>query len=239
MRPFRLIGIVFLWLASASLALLPAQFVQHRRKAFQAAPATYLINQNFEGTGYDNGETWTESGTPNEDATPALVGSQSLEYTGSNQNAYASFTAQTTVYAYAQVRRMSQPTGTNGGVFSLRSTDGVTGRVSFAVNYNSPNTEFKIATDGTFSAASATVQAGLNDKTWHVWLKYVANGTCELAMSETGTKPTAAGAGVVFLEKADTSGGTAGRIYAYVAANDGGWKVDRVLVSTSPIGNNP
>ncbi len=40
MRPFRLIGIVFLWLASASLALLPAQFVQHRRKAFQVAPGS-------------------------------------------------------------------------------------------------------------------------------------------------------------------------------------------------------
>ncbi len=40
MRPFRLIGIVCLWLASASLALLPAQFVQHRRKAFQVAPGS-------------------------------------------------------------------------------------------------------------------------------------------------------------------------------------------------------
>ncbi len=241
MRPFRLIGIVFLWVASASLALLPAQFVQHRRKAFQAAPATYLLEENFEATGYDNPASWTESaGNPDEDSTSSpLQGSQSILYSGTNNTVYATFTPQSTVYVYCLVRRMAQPTATNTGLFSLRSTDGATGRASLAVNFSTPNTEFKIATDGTFSSASATSQGASNDKIWHVWLKYAASGTCEVAMSETGTKPTATGTGLVFLEKADTSGGTAGRLYLYLSGADGGWKMDRVLISTSPIGDNP
>ncbi len=73
MRPFRLIGIVFLGLATGSLAMLPAQFLQHRRKAFQAAPSSLpnasdvlawwsFDNNNLDSSG--NGYSLSDNNTP-------------------------------------------------------------------------------------------------------------------------------------------------------------------------------
>lgn len=48
-----------------------------------ASSVTYLVKQDFEGTGYDNSETWTEVSTViDEDFTPALVGTQSCQISG-------------------------------------------------------------------------------------------------------------------------------------------------------------
>lgn len=66
-----------------------------------APAATYLLNQNFEGTGYDNSESWTETldgGTVDEDyTTTVLAGSQSL-FMPAALNTIGTLTA-TTVYA--------------------------------------------------------------------------------------------------------------------------------------------
>ena len=35
-----------------------------------ATAQTFLVNQNFEGAGYDNGESWTENGTPDPNCEP-------------------------------------------------------------------------------------------------------------------------------------------------------------------------
>lgn len=67
---------------SLVLAAVP---VPHRRSV-NASSVTYLINQNFETptTGYDNGETWSVTGTTvNPVFTPALLGTQSCELSGS------------------------------------------------------------------------------------------------------------------------------------------------------------
>lgn len=71
-----LLGAVLAWPVSAQEAVVVVQS--------RTAQVTWLINQNFEGTGYDNTETWTESSTFNEDyATVILRGSQS----GANETA--------------------------------------------------------------------------------------------------------------------------------------------------------
>jgi hypothetical protein len=93
-------------ISSAGLLINPYRF---------AAPGgggpSYLINQNFEGTGYDNGETWTSfagGGTIDPDYTTSpIVGSQSLRIvvTGANQAAsYTQFTGTDTPYIYCRFR---------------------------------------------------------------------------------------------------------------------------------------
>lgn len=66
-----------------------------------AAPPTYLVKQGFEGTGYDNSETWTTgAGSPNADGTTAFVGAQSLhiDTTAAAENAYTSFTSRSNAW---------------------------------------------------------------------------------------------------------------------------------------------
>lgn len=226
------------WAPLAQLRAIPlAQFLS----GSPPSATSYLVDENCEGTGTPSG--WTNTGAIDWDSTTnPPQGFQSVTYGGAGtfQSAYIAFTPQTTVYAYCLLRRISASSATNASVFSLRSEDGTTGRASMGQNYSSPNTQFKIATDGTWGSASSVVQhESTNATVWHVWIKYVASGTCELAMSTSGTKPSSDGSGNVYLTKADASGGTAGRIYIYPRGADGGWRMDRILVSTSPIGDNP
>jgi hypothetical protein len=65
--------------------------------AIVASSPTYIVNQNFEGTGYDNAETWTEvtatDGTVNEDyTTAAIADAQSLYVSeGTGGDVYVQF----------------------------------------------------------------------------------------------------------------------------------------------------
>lgn len=125
----------------------------------------YLINQNFEGTGYDNGETWTtDYGTPNPDyTTTVLRGSQSLYL--SEAGIYSpSFTSSGTIYGHFLFRKSANP-GTaqiiiadpnNGYFFIYMLTDTLKADHGSSENY------------GTYELA--------NNTTYHVWFKY-AKGT--------------------------------------------------------------
>lgn len=77
---------------------------------------SYLISQGFEGTGYDNSESWTETTNPDEDYATApapLVGSQSLYFSNTLQRATSpSFTAQDEIWIYWQAHYLQLPTTT-------------------------------------------------------------------------------------------------------------------------------
>src|SRR5437667_300972 len=73
-----------------------------------AAPCVDLVSQGFEGTGYDNGETWVQSGsdTINKDYTAhVLDGSQSLFIASTNgAQTTITFAGQNEVYVYMMIR---------------------------------------------------------------------------------------------------------------------------------------
>lgn len=92
-----------------------------------------LVNQNFEGTGYDNGESWLEwtggtltSGVLNANYTTALRGSQSLRIKDDAS------------YGIAALTKFGDNTGYNAlyGFFRFKLTDLPTGTSEVQTHYN-------------------------------------------------------------------------------------------------------
>lgn len=119
------------WIVIAALFIValesfPQGYFQHRRSAFRVAAAggggggAFLINQNFETatTGYDNGETWAETGstiTPADTTAPSpLVGSQSCRFSGTNIRLTSpTYAAQDTIYLRFRARFITLPSSTS------------------------------------------------------------------------------------------------------------------------------
>ena len=127
-----------------------------------------LVCQNFEGTGYDNSESWTEACTGavcDEDyaTSPApLRGSQSLLLdpdTGASST-YVSFTAQDEVSGHFMLR-LQGDVGTT--LMYLRDGSATT---MFYMGYNSANNKY-IANGATLGATSFTAP-----ETHYVWFYY-------------------------------------------------------------------
>lgn len=105
----------------------PALFGRAVRVSGGAAAATYLINQRFEGTGYDNSEAWFETlGTPNEDyITTVLEGAQSLfldSSGGTSQRCDSATNAlfYSHIWGYMRFRVNAYPSSTSS-IFSIRT----------------------------------------------------------------------------------------------------------------------
>lgn len=150
----------------------------------------FLVCQNFEGTGYDNSESWTEAGTGTKDedytTSPApLRGSQSLYISGSTANAYIAAAA-------SEV----------WGHFILQVSDGEPSSDSFILLLASTNVTVKLLTTGylkiyhgTANATSTTTQfadgaitpvriwyyykksSGSNDGVFTIWISSLSTKT--------------------------------------------------------------
>lgn len=114
-----------------SLIACQAQHPAIRARAVKAssgvAAATYLINQRFEGTGFDNGEAWFKTlGTPNEDyTTTVLQGSQSLfldSSGGTSQrcDSATNATAYAHIWGFKLMRVNAYPSSTSS-IFTVRT----------------------------------------------------------------------------------------------------------------------
>jgi hypothetical protein len=169
---------------------------------FVTSGTTYLINQNFEGSSYDNGETWTEAGTGtvDEDHTGTVIaGSQSLRVNLSAQtgSTYATFTAQGTLYTKFQFRVASTNSG-NVTIATIRNGSTTLGTL-LLVGAN--RTLRAVAAGGSNASASGTIATGTNI---YVWLEYVkgtgANAICRAGWATTDSKPalTSTGAQTCF-----------------------------------------
>lgn len=204
--------------------------VIQKKRAGGAAP-TYLINQNFEGAGYDNGETWTEGGSPNENyAAAPLLGSESLRIqNGASDYSLTTFAAQSTVYGYALIRFAVLPSSKTQ-VFTFE-VNGVGGG-SFMEVDSSGNVTLN-ANGGSSAASATTLSTGT---TYSVWLKHTSGGASELAVSTTTTKPSVDGSGNVYLTKT-AAVVNVDEVFLYVGTGEA--LFDHVLVSTAPIGDNP
>ena len=245
--------ILILLLASASclfgqgLTLKNPSFVASLAKpATGGAVPTYLINQNFEGTGYDNGETWTEtlsSGTIDEDYTgTVLAGSQSLRMltTGFTQkNDSPSFSGGQVRYAYFMLRPVAIPAG-GFETYLFRWQTSASGRGSLTLN-NAGTLTFS----GNVSGSITTVGTMTAGTTYHVWVSIDTTASPEtvtVGFSTTGTRPTSGNnyaSGTVEI----TDGAS---IDTIGLANGGGGSgptpemiFDKVLVDDVQIGDNP
>ena len=212
--------------AQAILWIAPSRF---------SAPsgATYLINQNFETptTGYDNGETWTETGGPNPVYTPAIVGSQSLRiYSASSSAVFAespTFSAQSDVWYRCRFRINALNNFNGDAQFSVRG-----GVNTLAGLYVQTDGTVKFKVNGADSAASATtLSTGTN---YYVWIHYVASNTCTLYVSSSSTRPSSDGSGNVV--RTGTAGAVnADKVLCYNGFYQGDFIFDEILVSTSSL----
>jgi hypothetical protein len=158
-----------------------------------------LVCQNFEGTGYDNSESWTESvgtgGTVDEDDTTATVlrDSQQLKIyagdSGSTSNTYVSFTEQSELWFHVLVK----------------FTDATPSNATYAINLRDSSTTvgwMSLLTTGAIRAYQGSVYSAgstvLSDNTaYHIWGYYKAsdagmnNGKMTLWISTDTTRPEA------------------------------------------------
>jgi hypothetical protein len=231
------LGLLYKQLSAAGTATLgsaftSSQWAQAEIVAYRGGPS-YLIYENFEGTGTPAG--WTITGSPNFAYTPAIVGAQSLRiYSASNGVVVSespAFTGQSDVWLFGRFRINALNTTSGDSQFQLRGAANCLAGI-----YVQSNGDVKFKVDGSDSAASATTLS--TSTNYYVWIHYVANGTSTLYVSSSSTRPTSDGSGNVVLTK--TSGSVnATTAYCYNGYYAGDFVFDRIIVSSSEIGNNP
>lgn len=202
-------------------------------------PIVYLINQGFEGTGYDNGETWTEtSGSPLEDPDNtewAITGSQNLVLRRSGGTtasirsylaAYGGTTNQTELYGYGVI--VMTTTNANNAFFQLKSN-------TTSYNFIRCNSSGRLAVFSSNGATSASPTDGMPTNTpvhvyWHV------NNTTGAGNIEWNTSESFSGSGSKY---AAFTGGQTGMLnnslfLQSAAATSTNW-MDNIKVSVTPI----
>lgn len=155
----------------------------------------YLLEQGFEGTSYDNSQTWAEVGsaTLNEDYTSTvLVGSQSMlidltSNTGDTTSPLISMPSGggNIWYVYFQLRVLTFP---SSGFRVATVTN------SFDLSINASSNLVIRPQVGTGVATVGKLEAGT---TYHVWMQGSGNdietagaGTARVGFSTTGIRPT-------------------------------------------------
>ncbi|MBA2433792.1 MAG: hypothetical protein H0V54_01665 [Chthoniobacterales bacterium] len=203
---------------------------------------TPLINQGFEGPGYDKGETWTPSGTgtidPDSTGSP-IVGSESLHITTTAQagSTIVSFPAQDNVYGFCRLRWTSH--STHGLIAFANSAGAERGILSIL---DGTNTIRAIAVGGASADGSTGMPVGTD---LYVWFEYEKgtglNTVFRVGWSTDGTKPdlSATGAQVARCASGTSTDQIANLMIGSPDNVTNDFYVDRVLVSTAPIGSNP
>ena len=201
-----------------------------------ASGVAKLLCQNMEGTGYDNGETWSEYPTGdcviNEDyTTTVLRGSQSAYMATTSGDGcwlYHSFTAGSPRYAFARVRPVSLPSSYWSNPLMLFDSTPATDLVNFNV-YSDGTTAIY---HGAESASCTTLSAGT---TYFMWIEYTkgtgTDGIVNMYIATTGTKPASPTCSV--------TSGTATADAGYLISNSShdAFIIDQIMVSTSQMGD--
>jgi hypothetical protein len=196
---------------------------------------TYLLSEDFEGTGYEN--SWTESvgnGVVDEDntASPApLVGSQSLRLTSGADNdtdnsTYATFSATDPVWVYFIINFDSTGGSASNATFLVISDGGA----NYLALYYRAADGVICGYDGSARITGYVVSA---DTTYHVWVKYDASSTCEISINTSATKP-----GSPTLSWSTGTTQTFNTI-KFTARRNQDIVIDKARVSASEIGSDP
>lgn len=257
-RRRRIIGFLACWTATCSLAFGisgswngvaitawngVAQTSWNGTGVSQAAGGgpSYLVKQDFEGVGYDNGETWTESGTggtvDSDYTTTVLDGSQSLQIVlaaSARQTATIFAPAQSDVWAYYLLRVITLP---SASVIITRFLSG--GTEGLRVRMTTSGTLEVRAGGGTVANTAATLATGT---TYHLWLHYTkgtgANAVASVAFSTTGVRPTS---GTTFATSTNGTATVDVSTFALGTTTSGTINLifDKVRVDDELIGDNP
>lgn len=198
--------------------------------------ADFIYCQNAEGAGYDNSETWTETGsTVNEDyTTTVLRGSQSIYFptTGSLiELISANASLYDEVWVHFQLRIISLPTSSNQGIIHIQR-QGV-----------ADVTMLRLNTDGTFTlvqeggGTATTAGAYSTGTNYHVWVRSVkstgSNGVGALYIGTTSTRPGSAVASF-------SNGGATNQADRIVFKNQNSglaYIIDQIYFDNAEIGN--
>lgn len=206
-------------------------------------PASPLVNQNLEGTGYDNSETWSEGlagGTVDEDYTAIpLVGSQSLRLA----NAVGGFTFDSKTYTsgaerwyFFRFRMITLEGSTTSRILEVWNN---VGAVQASIDLNTTGTLKVSAGTGT----ATTTDAMATGVSYYVWAHYAkgsgANAVADVGFSTDGVRPTG---GNKFAQV--TNGSTTGDTpeFALECQNNNGQSdfiFDHIYVDDVQIGDNP
>lgn len=203
------------------------------------AASSYLLSENFEGTGYENSWTETGTGTQDEDYSTSglsLEGSQCLRLAATAQTLITSstFTAQSTAWAYFLFRFVSS-TSTNV-VFQFQNSSAVE---VLRMRITTGGVLDVRAGGGTNQAVTDAMSTGT---TYHVWVGYTvgsgSNAVASVGFSTDGTRPTS---GTKFAQSTNGTATTnADRIrFGAVGSVTMEYIVDKIRVSDSTIGDNP
>ena len=203
-----------------------------------AGGPSYLFEENFEGTGYEN--TWTESGTGTKDedyATGPLEGSQSLRLVFASHNGltYATLpSSEGTLEWYFMVNFATLPA--SGKVFARLRDASSNSLLRLEV---STGNILRIR-HGTGTVA--TVDTITTGTTYHIWLRYVkgtgSNGQGSVAFSTDGVRPTSGNSYAALTNGSLTA--DANQVL-FGTENTSAWEglFDRVIADTGTIGDNP
>ena len=160
------------------------------KSTFGQVETSYLIDQNFEADGYDNGESWTATGTANPDYTAdPIAGSQSLNVSGVDTATSPVFEAQSDIWVRAAVRMDTFSTSTNA-FLKLRDVSDNT----VVALYCGSSGDLGVGTSSGKITAAGVFQA--ESVVMYLWLHYTvgtgSNGTREAYASTDGVKPAVA-----------------------------------------------
>jgi len=200
------------------------------------AAVSYIVKQGFEGTGYDNSETWSASALANPDYTiTAIEGSQSLQLGVGAASCYKIITDANELWCYALVQ-MTNTSASLRTLFALRN-----GASSACINVLRA-ADGRLACLGASGSGAAYTTGTMNITTnYNIWFHY-RKGTgsdsfISCAFSLDGTEPTA---GANYAQKTTETGtNTVTRFYCYTDA-DLGVIYDHMRARTDQTcGNNP
>jgi hypothetical protein len=247
MKHFSLLVLTLLSLMHASAGTLVFQRgVTTSATCGPNVPASPLIAETFEGTGY-SASGWTENiigtGTINEDYTGVVLdGSQSLRVTMSGSGSVYSentWTAggQNEIWFHFLIRREANPSYML--VFLLRN-----GGSNLSFIYVTPDGELLIL-DGTSANSSMTSSQMAIGTTYHVfghWKKGTgSNSQFDVGFSTDGTVPTSGSNFAGFTNGTDTLQALTVYFGIYFGADSGSYAAvfDRFYIDDAPILCNP
>lgn len=229
MRSFYFLGLAILL---AFVASIHASFVidPHR---FTAVPSqTFLVDEDFEGSGAPTGWTVINGTAPDYDYTTGPIeGLESMRMQPNVTRRVGSPDFGATGNHVKFTIELTDIASVDDAVWGLRTSADVTIVYLTIDSLTATTARWKITVNGVDSAwAVGELTEGT---TYDIWADYTAGGITSMAIAaEDGAKPTS---GDYFLSGTDTVSAAADYCYWLTFANQADYKVDKVKVSATTI----
>lgn len=228
--------------SAGQIGLQSPGFVGQLSKKEIGAAQTWLLQETFEGTGYDNpqGVTFSETGTVDENETGVVLdGSQSASITYTTATGgittVPALTAVDSIYSYFLFRMTAMPT-TITSIYLIQTGATVIGQIYVLADGRMG------ARQGTGTAAYTVNTVSINT-TYHVWFRYSkgtgSNGIATVGFSTDGTKPTSGNGFAQCTNGNKTDQANTCKLYGNKDGTGGVNYYDKWYVSDSEIGSNP